>query len=53
VANARRGPVPVAEGVFQASMDVHLVNHGPVTILIDSEERSGKPGPRRDAEPLY
>jgi D-tyrosyl-tRNA(Tyr) deacylase len=26
----------VAEGVFQAMMDVHLVNHGPVTILLDS-----------------
>lgn len=26
----------VAEGVFQAEMKVHIVNHGPVTILIDS-----------------
>ena len=36
----RRGPVPVATGVFQASMQVHLVNQGPVTILIDTAERS-------------
>ncbi len=27
-----------AEGVFQAMMDVSLVNHGPVTILIDSRK---------------
>jgi D-aminoacyl-tRNA deacylase len=35
----RTGPVPVQTGVFQAHMDVHLVNEGPVTILIDSAER--------------
>ncbi len=35
----RRGPVPVEAGVFQASMQVHLVNDGPVTILIDSASR--------------
>lgn len=28
--------LPVAEGVFQADMDVALVNQGPVTILLDS-----------------
>jgi D-tyrosyl-tRNA(Tyr) deacylase len=26
----------VREGVFRAMMDVHLVNHGPVTLLLDS-----------------
>jgi D-tyrosyl-tRNA(Tyr) deacylase len=36
----RRGPVPAQTGVFQAHMDVHLVNDGPVTILIDSAERN-------------
>jgi len=36
---ARRGCVPVETGVFQASMQVHLVNEGPVTILIDSADR--------------
>lgn len=37
--SARKGPVPVEAGVFQAMMDVHLVNHGPVTIIIDSADR--------------
>jgi D-tyrosyl-tRNA(Tyr) deacylase len=36
---ARRGPVPVETGVFQADMQVELVNSGPVTILLDSAER--------------
>ena len=27
--------VPVETGVFQAMMDVELVNHGPVTVLLD------------------
>jgi len=40
VEKARCGPVPVETGVFQAHMDVHLVNSGPVTILLDSEDRS-------------
>ena len=29
--------VPTQEGVFQAMMDVHLVNEGPVTLMIDSK----------------
>jgi D-tyrosyl-tRNA(Tyr) deacylase len=32
----REAGVRVATGVFQALMDVELVNHGPVTILLDS-----------------
>ena len=39
VAAARRSPVPVQTGVFQAMMEVHLVNEGPVTILLDSADR--------------
>jgi D-tyrosyl-tRNA(Tyr) deacylase len=35
----RRGPVPVETGVFQAMMEVRLVNQGPVTITIESEDR--------------
>ncbi len=35
----KSGPVPVQTGLFQAHMDVYLVNDGPVTILIDSAER--------------
>jgi len=34
---ARRGPAPVESGVFQASMKVHLVNEGTVTIWIDTD----------------
>ena len=37
---ARQGPVPVETGVFQAMMQVQLVNDGPVTILLDSEDRA-------------
>jgi D-tyrosyl-tRNA(Tyr) deacylase len=39
VESARKGPVPVETGIFQATMQVHLVNDGPVTILIDSADR--------------
>jgi D-aminoacyl-tRNA deacylase len=42
LAAARRSPVPVQSGEFQAMMEVHLVNDGPVTILIDSSERKKK-----------
>jgi D-tyrosyl-tRNA(Tyr) deacylase len=38
----RLGPVPVESGVFQAMMEVHLVNQGPVTILIDTVDRNKK-----------
>jgi len=40
---ARRGPVPVEAGVFQAMMQVHLVNDGPVTILLDSDDTKVRP----------
>jgi D-tyrosyl-tRNA(Tyr) deacylase len=39
LAEARKSPVRVEAGVFQASMQVHIVNEGPVTIWIDSAER--------------
>jgi len=42
VETARRGPVPVETGVFQAAMEVRLVNHGPVTIWMDSIDRTRK-----------
>ena len=35
----RKSTVPVETGVFQALMEVHLVNWGPVTLLIDSDDR--------------
>jgi D-tyrosyl-tRNA(Tyr) deacylase len=37
VARAASRAVKVASGVFQAHMDVELVNAGPVTILLDSQ----------------
>lgn len=39
---ARRGPVPVETGIFQAEMEVHLINDGPVTILLDTDDRQKK-----------
>lgn len=39
---AKKGPVPVHAGVFQAAMQVHLVNDGPVTILMDSSDRPNR-----------
>ena len=42
VEKLRLGPVPVETGVFQAVMEVHLVNQGPVTILIDTADRNKK-----------
>lgn len=38
VRSLRSQRVPVETGVFQAHMDVELVNDGPVTILLDSEK---------------
>jgi D-tyrosyl-tRNA(Tyr) deacylase len=32
--------VPVATGQFQARMEVGLVNDGPVTLILDTEELS-------------
>lgn len=42
VESARRHPAPVETGVFQATMEVHLVNQGPVTIILDSDDRRKK-----------
>lgn len=36
----RKRGVPVQTGVFQAHMMVHLVNDGPVTLLIDSDKNT-------------
>src|SRR6185436_10558280 len=38
VARLRAQGVAVETGIFQATMDVHLVNDGPVTILLDSRK---------------
>ena len=39
VRSLRSFPIPVETGVFQAHMEVELVNDGPVTILLDSEKK--------------
>jgi D-tyrosyl-tRNA(Tyr) deacylase len=50
VDTARARGVPVETGVFQAMMQVHLVNDGPVTILCDSDWLPGH-GPRPSDAP--
>jgi D-aminoacyl-tRNA deacylase len=40
VESARARCLPVETGVFQTTMQVHLVNDGPVTLLIDSADRA-------------
>jgi D-aminoacyl-tRNA deacylase len=42
VEKLRGSTVPVETGVFQAAMDVHLINDGPVTFLCESRP-SGPP----------
>lgn len=39
IENIRNRQVRVATGVFQAAMEVELVNDGPVTLLLDSEKQ--------------
>ena len=38
IASVAEQGVPVASGEFQAMMDVHLINDGPVTMLLDSKK---------------
>lgn len=35
----RQRGLDVATGIFRADMEVHLVNHGPVTFILDSRKR--------------
>ncbi len=35
----RRQGIPVETGIFQAQMDVSLINDGPVTLLLDSRKQ--------------
>ena len=37
VERAKATAVPVETGIFRASMNVHLINDGPVTLLCDSD----------------
>src|SRR4030042_1884973 len=38
VLKLREQGIPVQTGEFQANMEVHLINDGPVTLLLDSKE---------------
>ena len=38
VSKLREQGVPVQTGEFQAKMEVHLINDGPVTLLLDSKQ---------------
>ena len=40
MALARGREIHVSGGVFQAMMEVHLVNEGPVTFIVDSKKRA-------------
>lgn len=40
VAGARARSIPTETGVFQAMMDVHLINDGPVTLICESPVRT-------------
>jgi D-tyrosyl-tRNA(Tyr) deacylase len=42
IEQARRLPVPVETGKFQETMQVELINQGPVTIWMDSADRKQK-----------
>jgi D-aminoacyl-tRNA deacylase len=39
IEEVKKRQIKVATGVFQASMEVELVNDGPVTLLLDSEKQ--------------
>jgi D-tyrosyl-tRNA(Tyr) deacylase len=39
IEEAKKRGVSVSGGVFQAMMDVSLINRGPVTIIVDSKKR--------------
>jgi len=43
IEEVRRGGATIAEGEFGAQMDVHLVNDGPVTFLLDGPESGNLP----------
>jgi D-tyrosyl-tRNA(Tyr) deacylase len=47
VDSLRRKQVPVSTGRFQATMTVHLVNDGPVTLILDSERTKGHTWPQK------
>ena len=42
VEKLQKSTVPVETGVFQAAMDVHLINDGPVTLMCESRSTGPK-----------
>jgi D-tyrosyl-tRNA(Tyr) deacylase len=40
IAELKAHEIPVQTGEFQAKMEVHLINDGPVTLLLDSRQSS-------------
>ncbi len=42
VAKAKEKVRKVETGIFQANMDVSLINEGPVTLIVDSKQRTHK-----------
>lgn len=51
VACLRRHRIPVATGRFRAMMQVHLVNDGPVTLLVETPSAASPPTKRSSAGP--
>ena len=45
--------VTVETGVFQAMMDVHIVNDGPVTFILDSRPGRRRPGTRGETGQVF
>ena len=40
VVELKRHGCPVATGIFQANMHVHLINDGPVTFILDTQKKN-------------
>lgn len=38
----RKAGIPVQTGVFGAHMDINMINNGPVTIIVDEDDKSDK-----------
>ena len=55
VEKLRSRGIPVETGIFQASMSVHLVNDGPVTLICESKgkRKTASKTALRDLQELY
>jgi D-tyrosyl-tRNA(Tyr) deacylase len=43
ISKLREQEIPVQTGEFQARMEIHLINDGPVTLLLDSKQTQSTP----------